>query len=96
MGSSGKNTINGDNTLYKKAKVISGGGGSVDTDFTIYGSGTAIDPLGVNYNRNKTIFVDATYGDDLTAEKYQPLKAYQNINTAYNNAVNGDVIYVRM
>jgi hypothetical protein len=35
------------------------------------------------------------YGDNLTAEKYQPLKAYADINTAYNNAVNGDVIYVR-
>jgi hypothetical protein len=99
---SGRQPINGNNTLNRTPRAIGGGGGGdnwgtqvVESDSTLNGNGLSTDLLGVNYNVNKAIYVDANFGDNLIAEKYQPLKAYADINTAFNNAVNGDVIYVR-
>lgn len=92
---SGRTTINGDNTLFRTPRGNGGGGGGqVFTDFTIYGNNTALDPLGVNYNVNKTLFVDVNFGNDATAEKYQPLKPYQRIGTALANASAGELVYV--
>lgn len=91
---SGRQPINGNNTLNRTPRG-NGGGGAINKDFTIYGSNTILDPLGVNFNINETIFVDANYGNNTTAEKYQPLKAYKSIQAAVNSSVAGEVIYVR-
>ena len=91
---SGKRTINGSNTLYKTPRADSGAA-IIEKDFTIYGAGTLGDPYGVNYNVNKTVYVDVIKGNDGTALPYEPLKAYQTINAALGVAIAGDTIHVR-
>jgi hypothetical protein len=91
---SGRQPINGTNTLNRTPRA-DGGSFELFKDETIYGSNTLADPLGVNYNINKSIFVDEVYGDNSYAEKYQPLKPYETINDALGVAVAGETIVVR-
>lgn len=43
-------------------------------------------------NENKAVYVDLTYGDDATAEKYNSVRPYATFTAAYSAAVAGDVI----
>lgn len=49
----------------------------------------------VQMKTSNTIWVDATYGNPATAQKYNPFRPYQSIDNAQTAAVAGDVIHVR-
>lgn len=83
------------NSIFRKIlDQICNNGSSIFTDFTITGDGTEATPYGVNYVVNKILYVDIENGNDSTAQKNQPLKAYQNPQTAINAAEAGDTIVV--